>query len=127
MVEALHLHHADAAGALQAQVGVVAQAGDVDAQLLGGLEDGGPRGHLDGLLVDGEVDHGSVIGSFLWSGCGRQTRSTASNRQTSKHWPHFTQRSWSMTWASLRVPVMHSTGQLRAQTVQPMQLSGLIS
>jgi hypothetical protein len=55
------------------------------------------------------------------------TRSIAANLHTSKQFPHLTQAAWSMTWDSLREPVMHSTGQLRAQMVQPMHFSALIS
>ena len=70
----------------------------------------------------------SVIGSFLVQGSRAiRLRSTAFEAADLKHWPHLMQRSWSMTWASLRLPEMHSTGQLRAQTVQPMHFSGLIS
>ena len=76
-------------------------------------------------MVDHGLGHRFIMGVVLVTG-GIKRASTAPNRQTSEHWPHFTQRSWSMTWAFFRVPEMHSTGQFREHTVQPMQLSGLI-
>jgi len=57
MVEALDLGHADPAGTLDAEVGVVAETGDVDPELLRRLEDGGSRRNLEWVAVDGEVDH----------------------------------------------------------------------
>ena len=46
------LDHADAAHAGQAQVLVVAERGDADAQLLGGLEDRRAQRHRDRVAVD---------------------------------------------------------------------------
>ena len=52
----LDLDHAHAAGALQAQVGVVAEPGDADPELLAGLHDGRAFGDRKGRAVDGEGD-----------------------------------------------------------------------
>jgi len=119
MVEALHRNHADPAVPLEAEIRVVAEAGDVDADLLRGVHDCGAFGHQDGFAVDLEADHLGHGSSY--------TRSMAANLQTSKQFPHLMQAAWSMTWASLREPEMHSTGQLRSQMVQPMHFSALIS
>ncbi len=51
-----HLHHADAADAGDLQIRVIAEGGDVDADALGRLEDGGPEGHLRVDAVDGDGD-----------------------------------------------------------------------
>ena len=52
---------------------------------------------------------------------------TASNRQTSKHRPHLMHLSWSIKCGSFRLPLMHSAGQFRPQSVQPTHFSSSIS
>ena len=59
-VGALHLHHAHAAGADLVDVLQVAQVGDGDAHLGGGLHDGGAVLHRQGLAVDRDVYHFST-------------------------------------------------------------------
>ena len=53
---AFDVDDANSAGALQAEVGMVAEPGDADAQLLAGLHDGRAIGNLEGSGVDGEGD-----------------------------------------------------------------------
>jgi hypothetical protein len=69
---AFHFHHADPAHAGDAQVGMMAQGRNADADLLGGGEDGGAQGHLDLLAVDGG-GHGSTDG-FAVGGAGNGQR-----------------------------------------------------
>ena len=54
---ALHLHHADAAGADLVDVLQVAQGGDVDAGLPGRLQNGVIGRYRDGFVVDGQRYH----------------------------------------------------------------------
>ena len=61
----LDLDHAHPADAGDAQVGVVAERGDPDAQLLGGIEDRRPERHLVVLAVDRDRDESAdVAGRF---------------------------------------------------------------
>ena len=53
---AFDLDHADAADAGQAEVFVIAEGGNTDAQLLGGLEDRRAQRHRDGMSVDRKFD-----------------------------------------------------------------------
>ena len=57
----LDVHDADAAGAGQAQVGMVAEPGDADAQLLGRLHDRRALGDRDCVAVDGQGYSSSCI------------------------------------------------------------------
>ena len=54
VAHALHVHDAHAARAGQAQVGMVAEPRDADAQLLGRLHDRGALVHRDRRAVDGQ-------------------------------------------------------------------------
>ena len=54
---ALYLHAAHAAGGDLVDVLQIAQVGNVDSRLLGGLQDGGALVDLDGLAVDGHGYH----------------------------------------------------------------------
>ena len=101
---------------------MVAEPGDADAQLLGRLHDRRALVDRDRHVVDGQVDF--LLFAMTYS---PHSLFTASNRQTSKHRPHLMQRSWSIMCGSRRMPVMHVTGQLRAQTVQPTHFSASIS
>ena len=51
------LHHAEATAPVWFEALEMAQGGDSEAQLAGGLEDRGPFRNFDGPIVDGQVDH----------------------------------------------------------------------
>ena len=53
---AFHLHQADPADPRDTEIGVMAEGGDVGAQLAGGLQDGGAQGDLDLLAIDHHGD-----------------------------------------------------------------------
>ena len=50
-------HHAEAAAPVGFEALNMAQGGDSEAQLAGGLQDRGPFRNFDGPIVDGQVDH----------------------------------------------------------------------
>ena len=54
---AVHLHHADAAGADLVDVVQIAESGDLDPVGAGRLQNGGAVGHGDGFVVDGQRYH----------------------------------------------------------------------
>ena len=53
-LDPLDFHHADAAQTVGRAVLVIADGGDLPAELLGGFENRGPRRHGDGIAVNGE-------------------------------------------------------------------------
>ena len=61
LVHPFHLHGADAAGAHLVDLPQVAEGGDADVRLPGGVQDGGAGGHSDGLVVDGQGHHAAFL------------------------------------------------------------------
>lgn len=113
----LVLHHAHPARAVDGEVGIIAEGGQLDSRLAHQSEN-------IGFLVKFYPD--PVNKHILRHLHPPQPRDMAWKLQFSMHAPHLIHLLWSMTWGFFTVPEMAPTGQLRLHLVQPLHSSGSI-
>ena len=115
---ALDFDHAHTACADLVDVLQEAKGGNVDSGFSCGFEDRAAGSDLIGHAVDLNIYHIHAILNFL-----PYFFSMAPNLHFSRQTPHLMHFCVSMTCGSRTVPEMAPTGQLRAQSVQPLHLS----
>ena len=115
---ALNFDHAHTACADLVDVLQEAKGGNVDSGFSCGFEDRAAGSDLVGHAVDLNIYHIHAILNFL-----PYFFSMAPNLHFSRQTPHLMHFCVSMTCGSRTVPEMAPTGQLRAQSVQPLHLS----
>ena len=114
---ALVLHDAHTARAVDGKVGIVAEGRHFDS----GLANDGKH-----VLFAVEADALAVNDHSSFCHCAHSSL-MASNGQPAMQAPHLMHLLISMVWGFFALPLIASTGQLRAHLVQPLHLSGSIT